>query len=97
MDFSVDPGDYTVTESGGPSGYAASSSAGCAGTIAAGESRTCTITNDDVAPKLTVTKQVVGGSASPADFTMLVTGNAPSDASFSGTAAGKTVTLRPGA
>ena len=75
VEFTVDPGAYSVSESGGPSGYAASTSAGCAGSIAIGESRTCTITNDDVAPKLTVIKRVVnddGGTAKAGDFTMNV-------------------------
>jgi prealbumin domain-containing protein len=41
-------GSYNVTETG-PSGYTASFSADCTGTIAAGETKTCTVTNDDVA------------------------------------------------
>jgi Prealbumin-like fold domain len=41
-------GSYNVTETG-PSGYAASFSADCTGTIAAGQEKTCTVTNDDVA------------------------------------------------
>ncbi len=45
-------GSYTVTESG-PAGYTASFSAGCSGSIAAGETKTCTVTNDDNAlPRL---------------------------------------------
>ena len=42
-------GSYNVTETG-PSGYTASFSADCTGTIAAGQTKTCTVTNDDVAP-----------------------------------------------
>jgi len=42
------PGSYSVTETG-PSGYTASFSADCSGTIAAGQTKTCTITNDDIA------------------------------------------------
>jgi len=41
----VDPGDYTVTETG-PSGYAASFSDDCTGTVAAGQTKTCTVTNN---------------------------------------------------
>jgi hypothetical protein len=50
----VPPGSYVVSESGGPGGYAASISGDCAAdgtvTVQPGESQTCTITNDDVAP-----------------------------------------------
>jgi hypothetical protein len=45
--ITLDAGSYDVTESG-PSGYTASFSAGCAGSIANGETKTCTVTNDDV-------------------------------------------------
>ncbi len=44
----LDPGAYSVDESGGPIGYVKSLSADCSGTIALGESKTCTITNDDI-------------------------------------------------
>ena len=47
-------GDYTVTESGGPSGYALSYSGDCDAsghvTVAVSETSTCILTNDDVAP-----------------------------------------------
>jgi hypothetical protein len=55
----VDAGAYSVDESGGPAGYAKTLSADCSGTIAVGESKTCTITNDDIAPTLTVIKVLV--------------------------------------
>jgi hypothetical protein len=42
----VDPGSYSVSETG-PAGYAAGYSSGCSGSIAIGESKTCTVTNDD--------------------------------------------------
>jgi len=54
--ITLDAGPYSIDESGGPSGYVKSLSADCAGTITVGESKTCTITNDDVAR--------VGGSTS---------------------------------
>jgi hypothetical protein len=44
----LDAGSYSVAETGGPSGYTSSLSADCSGTIAAGETKTCTVTNDDV-------------------------------------------------
>ncbi|HEY3239741.1 MAG TPA: hypothetical protein VGL92_09270, partial [Acidimicrobiia bacterium] len=46
----LDAGPYAVTE-GPPAGYTASFSADCAGTLAPGETRTCTVTNDDLAPE----------------------------------------------
>lgn len=66
-------GSYSVTETG-PAGYSSSSSADCSGTIAFGETKTCTITNNDVQPKLTVTKVVInhGGSKVVSDFPLFV-------------------------
>ena len=76
-------GTYSVTETGGPAGYTATFSGECAAdgtiTLAAGDDKTCTVTNDDVAPKLTVIKHVVnddGGTATAADFTMHVSDGA---------------------
>jgi uncharacterized repeat protein (TIGR01451 family) len=95
----LNPGSYSVSE-GGPSGYTASFSADCAGMIALGETKTCTVTNDDVQPTLIVIKDVVnnnGGTAVAADFTMTVTGNSPTPASFPGAEApGTVVTLNAG-
>jgi hypothetical protein len=56
---SLDAGAYSVSESG-PSGYQATYSADCVGSIGLGESKTCTITNDDQPGSITVVKQVVG-------------------------------------
>lgn len=47
--ITIDPGAYSVDETG-PGGYDASFSAQCSGTAFAGESYTCTITNDDSVP-----------------------------------------------
>ena len=72
----VTPGSYSVTETG-PSGYAASFSGGCSGTIEAGQTRTCTVTNDDQPAHLIVIKHVVNddkGSAVASDFTMTING-----------------------
>ena len=46
--------------------------------VALGEHKTCTITNDDIAPQLTLTKVVInddGGSAGPDDFGLSVDGS----------------------
>ena len=77
------PGAYDVSETG-PSGYSAVFSGDCDAdgdiTIAAGESKTCTITNNDIAPNITLIKSVVNngpgtpGTATPASFTMRVNG-----------------------
>ena len=95
----LDAGAYSVSESGGPSGYAASLSADCSGTIAVSESKTCTIENDDIAPELTVIKTVItddGGTASAGDWTMNVNGTDVSNASFAGSETGVMVTLDAG-
>ena len=96
-------GSYSVSEIG-PSGYTSSFSADCSGTIAAGETKTCTVTNDDVAAPTTGTLHVIkhvvndsGGSASAANFTLSVSGTSPSPASFPGAESpGTTVTLGAG-
>jgi hypothetical protein len=66
----IGPGSYNVSESG-LSGYTASYSADCSGTIAAGQTKTCTVTNDDQPGTLTIIKVVVnnsGGTAQVSDF-----------------------------
>jgi hypothetical protein len=98
--LSVSAGSFSVVESGLPiSGYSTSSS-GCSGTIANGETKTCTITNNDQAATLIVIKHVVnnnGGSKVAADFTMSVTGTNVSSSSFAGAESpGTTVTLDAG-
>ncbi|MBK6647638.1 MAG: sortase [Anaerolineales bacterium] len=75
----VNPGTYTLAESG-PSGYTASawvcvggSQTGSDITLALGESATCTITNNDIAPTLTLVKNVTnndGGTAAVGDWTL---------------------------
>jgi uncharacterized repeat protein (TIGR01451 family) len=72
--ITLDAGSYSVSETG-PSGYAQSNSTGCSGTIANGESKTCTITNDDIEPGLTLVKIVVNdnnGSADADDFQAMI-------------------------
>jgi hypothetical protein len=71
-DVTLDAGSYNVTETG-PSGYTASYSADCSGTIGVGQSKTCTVTNDDQPAKLIVIKHVIndnGGTATAANFTL---------------------------
>lgn len=83
--INIDEGAYSVDESGGPSGYTKTRGADCSGTLAVGESATCTITNDDDAPGLTLLKDVTnddGGNASAGDFTLILNGGIYSNAEF---------------
>ncbi|MFZ3060232.1 MAG: hypothetical protein WA102_10925, partial [Candidatus Methanoperedens sp.] len=95
----LDAGSYSVNETG-PSGYTSSLSADCSGSIAAGETKTCTITNDDIQPVLKVIKHVIndnGGTNVSGDFTMNVAGTNAAPASFAGAESpGTTVTLDAG-
>ena len=72
--ITLDAGAYSVSESGGPSGYAMSFSADCSGTISAGDVLTCTITNDDdqvvIAPANTPPTATI---TSPAFFATFLT------------------------
>ena len=80
---SISAGVYTLSESG-PAGYTAGSWSCSAGsvngdqlTIGNGVTATCQITNNDVAPGLTLIKAVInddGGTAVPGSFTLVLTG-----------------------
>ena len=75
---------YTLSESGGPSGYAASAwsctggqQSGATISAIAGESAVCTIINDDIAPSLTLDKIVVnddGGTMPESAWTLQAQG-----------------------
>jgi hypothetical protein len=70
-------GSYSVDESGGPAGYTKTLSTDCSGTIANGETKTCTITNDDQPTHLIVIKHVIndnGGTSTAADFSLTING-----------------------
>jgi uncharacterized repeat protein (TIGR01451 family) len=98
--LTVNPGTYTVSESS-VAGYTGSLSTDCAGSIAAGEIKTCTVTNNDIAPQLTVIKVVenlFGPADDPDAFTLNISGSDVSQSSIQGAAApGVTVTLDAGA
>lgn len=77
VDVTLDAGSYAVTEPVVLTGYLESGSGDCSGTIAAGETKTCTITNDDIAPQLIVNKIVVndnGGTKVISDFPLFLDG-----------------------
>lgn len=66
-------GSYSVTEVAAP-GYTTTYSTDCTGDLAAGQTKTCTITNDDMPTTLTVVKTIVldsGKSASYNDFSFI--------------------------
>ncbi len=72
------PGSYTVSE-GDHTGYTQSFSGSCDAngnvTITSGQNATCTITNNDIAPSLTLVKQLAGdGNAQTTDWTLSATG-----------------------
>ena len=99
----VDAGNLVVSESGGPSGYTASFSGDCNSsgnvTLGPGESKTCTVTNNDQAAHLLVKKHVIndnGGTSIASDFTLNVSGESPSPASFTGDEGGVSVTINAG-
>ena len=101
-------GPHTVSETQDPN-YTAVIGGDCAAngsiTLAAGDVKTCTITNtfNGAAPAtatLIVVKHVVnnnGGTKNAGDFTMQVTGSGASPSSFPGSESGTTVTLNAGA
>ena len=84
----VSAGTYTLSESGGPTGYSASAWS-CTNNVAVsggqitlgnGVSTTCTITNSDQPVVLTLVKQVVntnGGTAAAANWTLQAAGPTP--------------------
>src|SRR5207247_10517279 len=67
---------------------------------AVGQTKTCTVTNDDIPPQLTVIKHVIndnGGTALAGDFTMTVFAtNVRPSSSFPGNEVGTTVSLDQG-
>ncbi len=73
--ITLDAGTYSVTESGSMAGYEGDFSADCSGVIEVGDEKTCTITNEDQKPVLTVEKVVVDGedgAKAAGDFTLFV-------------------------
>lgn len=72
--ITLDPGDYSIDENSF-GGYEKTLGENCSGTISSGQSLTCIITNDDIAPTLTLVKTVVndnGGTLEVADFPLFV-------------------------
>lgn len=78
----LDAGSYEVTEDVA-AGYTATYSSDCDGTIAVGEKKTCTITNNDISPTEAIVtvnkilKQDYGGDAATSSFSFTVNGGTP--------------------
>ena len=82
-----------------PDGAKLPNAGDCSGTIGNGESKTCTVTNDDQPGHLIIKKVVVndnGGTKTAADFTLDSGGTNDSPDDFAGSAAGTNVTLDAG-
>ena len=88
-DYFLPAGTYTASETGAPSGYnfdgfSGACDAGGSVTVVAGQTATCTLTNDDDAPALHLRKVVVndnGGTKTVADFPLLADGTGANDVS----------------
>ena len=77
VDVTLDAGAYSVTEPVVPAGYLQTGLGDCSGTILAGETKTCTITNDDIAPQLIVNKTVINDNGRTnviSDFPLFIDG-----------------------
>ncbi len=91
---SFSAGTYTVSETNSAN-YTATFSGDCDANgsvdLSLGENATCTITNDDVGPTITVIKNVVndnGGTEEVSDVTLFVDGNAVTSGDASAVSAG---------
>lgn len=87
--YTLNGGTYTVSETGAPSGYAfdgfsGDCDSGGSVTVVAGQTKTCTLTNNDTAPILHLRKVVNndhGGTKKVADFTLTADGAGTNDLS----------------
>jgi hypothetical protein len=92
-DYTLPAGTYVVTETDGPSaGYTQSYSGACSivgfAAVVNGQTKTCTITNDDIAPSLTLQKvvsNIFGGTAQAAEWTLHAIGTLNPATNLSGT------------
>jgi hypothetical protein len=83
--YTLNGGTYNVSETGGPSGYAFTGFSGdCDSsgtvTVVAGQTKTCTLTNNDQTAHLKLVKTVTnddGGTAVATDFTLSASGPTP--------------------
>ena len=105
--ISIGPGPYRFTENNPDPRYSVTYSPECFGTIGPGETRKCTVTNNDrgegtfgAQSAIRITDNVIndnGGTKQPSDFTITVTGNTPSPNLLGGSPTpGTIVSLQPG-
>jgi hypothetical protein len=97
-DVRLNAGTYAVNEIENP-GYTATFSDDCVGVILTGEEKVCTITNDDIAPRLTIITLFSnndGGSASPGDILLDILGDTFTESNFPGSENGVVITLSAG-
>jgi hypothetical protein len=91
-------GNYNVVETAYP-GYTASYSADCTGTIALGQTKYCTVTNDDQPAHLTLLKAVnntFGGTAGLSSFLLTAAGPTPVSGVVGGSTAASNVAVNAG-
>jgi hypothetical protein len=99
--YTLNPGSYTVSETGGPSGYTSAMTGDCNGngvvSVASSTDRVCTITNSFTASTtgmIRVIKTVVGGTATSSNFQihlMTASSSSASSTEVSGSPQGGTV------
>jgi LPXTG-motif cell wall-anchored protein len=98
-EVSLNAGSYSVSEEDVP-GYAGTFSEECSGEIEIGDpERTCTVTNIDLPPGLTVIKHVVnnnGGTRVAGDFQISVSTEGTDPAPFAGSETGTLLAINPG-
>jgi CSLREA domain-containing protein len=99
--YSLLTGDAFVVTANDVPGYSLSYSTGCSGAIVEGGTNTCTVTVDDIQPKLTVKTAVTndnGGTKAPGDFTLHVRSGGADVAGSpaAGTSTGRLYTLNAG-
>ncbi len=99
VNFTIDPGSHGAVLYLQTGYMLTSATAGCSGSIAAGETKTCTLTIDDQPATITVVKQVIndnGGTSVPSDATIIVDATDPSQSSFAGSDEGTVITVDAG-
>ncbi|MEI7749771.1 MAG: VWA domain-containing protein [Candidatus Moraniibacteriota bacterium] len=102
--YTLNAGSYSVSEDTPTNGYARTGFGGNCNsdgivTVVAGQEQTCTITNDDIAPSLTLNKILVknnGGTANESDWTLSATGTGQNPTNLSGQGASGTADVVSG-
>jgi|GEM_PF-3173162 hypothetical protein len=96
---SVMPENQLIVATEPQFGYVQISATNCTGTITEGQLINCTIVNHDLPGHIKTIETVNntnGGTATPANFTVQVSGNSPSQSAFSGSNSSTTVSIKQG-